>query len=102
MSWKCKIGLHDWETVDYVSSRAQLVEDVRAELAREPGKPKWPGLRVICDGAPRIIDRVCLRCSKADLNIERTKNEILDEMVNRETREQERDRIMRNHVGRPF
>ena len=58
------IGFHDWEIVDYVRSLEQLKENIRA---KSEGRN---ALRVETGGIEcPIVDRVCLRCDKTDMDL---------------------------------
>lgn len=72
MSWKCKLGFHDWVMVNK--------NDEYKRWAREKGFVNDKGLviyelaRFRTMGGP-ILDRICKRCGKKELNQLQSKKE---------------------------
>jgi len=85
MNWKCKIGLHDWEIVEEIDSKAQLRENMKClSVEMESGDiidlcPKTIFRGFGC--GPILKRKVCLRCEKYVDNITPIKHVIIDEDI---------------------
>jgi len=58
MSLLCKIGQHDWETLEQ-DTDVQLKENIEAKIEKKP----FP-MQVVCESARFLEKKVCLRCHK--------------------------------------
>ncbi len=70
MNWKCKLGFHDWEQIDYKSH-----SDIRNTIIREITQDKYT-LSTELFPDTYYEDKVCLRCSKREDDITPHKEQV--------------------------
>jgi len=84
--WHCRIGLHDWETLD--------IDDVKFPLHIPPYKRKGRRQSINLRGRQRVLSNaVCMLCGKIDNSLQRGWLE-----ANEEAREKARRREIARRI----
>lgn len=78
MNWKCKLGFHDYEVIDFVDSKA-ILWDIIVFGKPSPYRPLYPHTE-------KLEVKVCLKCGKVVDEIEEAKKDILERINRKEER----------------
>ena len=85
--FKCRIGLHDYEQVDFVSSYHQLRHNILHERKQAVSdKPVGPPLRVTTEFQVPLIKKICIKCGKVVNEIDSAREKIIIKLDEGKTR----------------